>query len=249
MKFDLYFVFLLDILHLTKKNLYLSKYELQKFCEIVGVSTPIDEIFEAIDTDEIDGQITCDEFVDYFTNPMTNPNCLYLQRHIEKQPGWLLLEKALRIFDLFDEDHSGKLEYKEFETFGKLINLNREEIEQLWDVIDKNKSGTITIDELFEWFRETLHSQKDEISSNRGRLQTASSLSIRQNDHYDLEDAKSGRIPVKDEDDDDDMHQNNHYKNKKNNYDNYDEKDEIVVELGENVLLNKQSEEHNKYNV
>ncbi len=89
-------------------GLYMSDQELRKFLEIVCIDS-IDEIGIS------DGKIRSDEFMDYFTNKNINPQCVELKQHIENQITWEFLCKALKIFEEMDNDHSGKLEYEEFQ--------------------------------------------------------------------------------------------------------------------------------------
>lgn len=146
----------------NKKHVYMNKKELKKFLDIVNITTPIDEIFTAMDSDIVDGRISNNEFIDFFIRPEVNPNCNELQQHMESQPTWSLLTKALRIFDVVDMNKNGRLYFQDFVIFGGSLGLNSAESEQLWHELDKDQSGDITIDELFEWYKNQLFDQRHE---------------------------------------------------------------------------------------
>lgn len=150
-----------------KVGLFIYKNELKRFLEIVNVDDPVEDVLKLIDTDIEDGKITFNEWMDYFTNKQVNDDIFRIKQHIEEQVTWELLVKALKIFQKMDADHSGKLEYGEFEKFGELIGLNGEETEVLWHRMDTNESGSVDITELFEWFRNRLYQQRQRICSKR----------------------------------------------------------------------------------
>ena len=62
---------------------------------------------------------------------------------------------------------SGSIEYGEFETFCGLIGeTEKANIEELWNLIDKDKNGQIVISELFEWYQQRLISQQQRMLDN-----------------------------------------------------------------------------------
>merc|ERR1711933_637190 len=97
-----------------KVGIFMYKMELKKFLEIVNVDTPVDDVLQLIDTGIVDGKITFNEWMDYFTNKDINVDIFQIKQHIEEQVTWELLKKALKIFEKMDADNSGKLEYGEF---------------------------------------------------------------------------------------------------------------------------------------
>lgn len=151
-----------------KRGLYLHKNELQTFLDIVNIYDDVNDVLKLIDSIDVeDGKITLNEWMDYFCSKEVNPSIFQIKHHIESQITWSLLCKALRIFSIVDEDHTGKLEYGEFRKFGSSIGLNEEETEILWNTMDTNNSGSIDIMELFEWFRLRLHQQTGRITKSR----------------------------------------------------------------------------------
>merc|ERR1712113_1377074 len=95
-------------------------------------------------------------FLRYFCNKEFNPKADDIKKYIQKQVAWQLLMKATEIFDELDVDHSGQLNRAEFEKFGQMLNKNVDETDKLWETIDTDKSGQVTIVELFEWFNSTV---------------------------------------------------------------------------------------------
>ena len=150
-----------------KVGLFIYKNELKRCLEIVNLDDPVEDVFKLIDTDIEDGKITFNEWMEYFTDKRVNAEIFRIKQNIEEQVTWELLVKALKIFEKMDADHSGKLEYGEFEKFGQLIGLNGEETEILWHRMDTNQSGAVDITELFEWFRNRLYQQRQRICSRR----------------------------------------------------------------------------------
>mmetsp|Transcript_44591 Transcript_44591/g.71368 ORF Transcript_44591/g.71368 Transcript_44591/m.71368 type:complete len:293 (-) Transcript_44591:50-928(-) len=172
-----------------KIGLYMHQKELQRFLEIVNIDDPVEEVFKVIDaTDVEDGKLTFNEWMDYFTNKEINPGVDEIRDFIEDQTSWALLVKALKIFETMDADHSGKLEYNEFIEFGKLIGLDEEETEVLWNRMDTNQSGAIDIVELFEWFRMRLYQQRSRIAS-----QKQASIMFNQEETAELEQFRKSR--------------------------------------------------------
>eukprot|EP00483_Globobulimina_turgida_P001450 UN01452 len=174
-----------------KTGLYMHQKELQRFLGIVNIDEPVEAVFKLIDSDIVDGRLTMVEWMDYFTNKEINPGVFQIRQHIEQQITWQLLVKALRIIKQMDADHSGKLEYGEFEQFGTFIGLNAEETELLWNTMDTNKSGAIDITELFEWFRLRLYQQRARISSQR-----QPSITFNQSEMDDLEEIRTAQTTI-----------------------------------------------------
>ena len=85
-----------------------------------------------------------------------------MKEHIEKQSSWKLLLKALQIINDVDTDKSGTLEYDEFKLFAQRLDLDEKETEVLWNTIDTDNSGQITIFELFDWFKRRLEAHKQQ---------------------------------------------------------------------------------------
>lgn len=145
----------------SKKQLWMSKNDLETFINIVNIIKPnINYIFSQMDI-ENDNRIDHNEFVNYFCDINTNPYCFKIQRQIENEYNWKLLKKALKIFELFDKNHDGRLTYDEFLLFTSSIGLDNNvndiklkvESDKLWKDLDTDNSNDITIKELFEWFR------------------------------------------------------------------------------------------------
>ena len=144
----------------------MQKTELQTFLDIVNIQDPADQILKLIDTDHVDG-VTLNEWMDYFVIKDINPRIFQIKQHIEGQVTWILLCKALKIFEICDQDKTGKLNYSDFTKFGQNIGLNDQETEILWNTLDTDNSGSIDIVELFEWFRLRLYQQRGRITSSR----------------------------------------------------------------------------------
>ena len=137
-----------------KQGLYMNRNELSSFLSSVGIYKPsCDDIFKGMDSDICDNRISVNEFVDYFCSYEFNPNCIYLQELIENNENWKYLIKALRIFDIIDINHKGYLIYNEFLTFGNLIGLSNDDTNSMWLSLDKNNTGMIKIDEMFNWYK------------------------------------------------------------------------------------------------
>eukprot|EP01084_Bolivina_argentea_P043378 79920_1 len=170
-----------------KTGLYMNTKELQTFLDIVNIQDPVEEVLALIDTDITDGRLTINEWMDYFVDKKVNPHIFEIKHHIEGQVTWSLLVKALKIFEITDKNHSGKLEYGEFQQFGHGIGLNDEETEILWNTMDTNNSGAISIVELFEWFRFQLYQQRGRIVNSK-----QPSLLCSKSDLMDLEEFRQG---------------------------------------------------------
>jgi len=143
-----------------KKNLlYMQRNELEKFLEVVELKKHLkigtDQVFECMDSDISDNQISLQEFIDYFCNPMVNDKCKELQLFLENSEKFKVLKQALEIVAMVDADKNGRIEYKEFTKFGQMMELDSEQTETLWKQMDSDNSGDIRIDELFDW----LHTQ------------------------------------------------------------------------------------------
>lgn len=149
-----------------KKGLYMSKAEVRRFLEIVHIADywSVDEVFAAMDSAEVDGKVKVEEFVEYFCDSNVNPKVHDLKEHIEKQSSWKLLLKALQIIDEVDTDKSGTLEYDEFKLFAHKLDLDDKETEVLWNTIDTDNSGQITIFELFDWFKRRLEAHRQNVA-------------------------------------------------------------------------------------
>ncbi|ETO08245.1 hypothetical protein RFI_29141 [Reticulomyxa filosa] len=144
-----------------KKNLlYMQRNELDKFLEVIELKNHFqigtNEVFESMDSDINDRQISLQEFLDYFGNPMVNPKCREMQSFLEKSHKFQLLKQALEIVAMVDADKNGRIEYREFTQFGALMDLSPEQTEQLWHQMDTDNSGDIRIDELFDWLQTQL---------------------------------------------------------------------------------------------
>jgi phosphatidylinositol phospholipase C beta len=66
-----------------------------------------------------------------------------------------LKENIKKIWIIYDNDFSGKMEYKEFTKFVKDLNIKLENksIDELFNLIDIDKSGEIDFNEFVEWFK------------------------------------------------------------------------------------------------
>eukprot|EP00485_Elphidium_margaritaceum_P020290 CAMPEP_0202728656 /NCGR_PEP_ID=MMETSP1385-20130828/185736_1 /ASSEMBLY_ACC=CAM_ASM_000861 /TAXON_ID=933848 /ORGANISM="Elphidium margaritaceum" /LENGTH=551 /DNA_ID=CAMNT_0049394907 /DNA_START=83 /DNA_END=1739 /DNA_ORIENTATION=- len=169
-----------------KTGLYMHKKELQIFLDIVNITDDVDDVLRLIDQEVEDGKLTVNEWMQYFCEKRMNANVFVIKQHIEDQDTWALLCKAVRIIEKNDTDHSGKLEYAEFASFGAEIGLNTEETELLWNSMDTDQSGAVNIVELFEWFRLQLHQQTGRITQER-----QPSLLLQSSDFRDVGDFQS----------------------------------------------------------
>ena len=99
----------------SKKKLYMNVSELEIFLSIVHLDNNDEDGDDLVITsdkvliamDKINNQIqliSCNEFCEYFCDKMVNPKCERIQAFIENQSNWILLQNALRIFDVVDVD-------------------------------------------------------------------------------------------------------------------------------------------------
>jgi len=159
----------------SKKNLYMTVGELESFLSILHLDDNDEESDELIVTshkvltvlEKVEHQkplITCTEFCEFFCDEAVNPQCRQIEAFINRQSNWLLLQNALKLFDVADVDKSGAIEYGEFVTFCELIGESEQsKVEQLWYQIDKDDSGQIVIHELFEWYSQRLINHQQQI--------------------------------------------------------------------------------------
>lgn len=144
-----------------KNQLYMKKNELQEFLNVVSIYDPIDKIFSSMDSEIEDNRISQSEFVSYFTDINTNPQCIQAMESIIKQDNWPLIRKSIKIFEIIDQDHSGEINQKEFIRFCQLIEVFDEiEMIQLWNEIDLDASNSISLKELLTWFTLRLYHEK-----------------------------------------------------------------------------------------
>jgi len=181
--------------HTKKKGVYVAKSELKEFLEIVEIAKywPVEEVFKSMDTAEVDGRIQLEEFIEYFCDERVNPKASDLKKHIEKQVSWKLLLNAMQLFEKLDKDKSNKLEYGEFQNFGKMLNLNEAETERLWRTIDSDDNGQITIVELFKWFKKRLEKKQMANKKDKGNARdfSRSHSSFFDDEESDTESAQS----------------------------------------------------------
>eukprot|EP01083_Nonionella_stella_P098785 277884_1 len=160
----------------SKKKLYMNMEELNRFIDIVNLDSNEDEsvVVTAHTVLEVLGKadhqkklMTCNEFCEFFCDQNVNPHCEQIKEFVEKQTNWILLQNALKIFDVVDVDKSGSIEYNEFTVFCKLIGeTDPVNIERLWNVIDTDQNGQIVIHELFDWYQQRLVSQQQDMLDN-----------------------------------------------------------------------------------
>eukprot|EP01084_Bolivina_argentea_P222846 377160_1 len=153
----------------VNKNTYMSRNELKQFFDIVELNyleMVVDDVFAMMDNNET-GKIASDAFIEYFCDPQLNPKAIQIKHFIGNQVSWELLLQALNIFDEFDSDDSGMLEFDEFSLFGqKMFSLNDEEAEVLWKMVDIENSGQITIIDVFVWFKKRYEAAKQIVDDN-----------------------------------------------------------------------------------
>ena len=96
-------------------NLYMTMQELQNFINIVHLQDEVttDKVIQCLGKTQSGWlnalpQLAVNEFVEYFCDEHVNPQCHRIQDAIEGESNWLLLQNALKIFDVVDVD---KVEY------------------------------------------------------------------------------------------------------------------------------------------
>ena len=94
-----------------KRQLYMKQNDLQKFLDIVCITTPVNEMFRAIDTAVIDNTISYNEWMEYFCDNKVNPNCYDIYKHITSTTSWTLLKKSLKLFEILDTNHNGRINW------------------------------------------------------------------------------------------------------------------------------------------
>lgn len=94
-----------------KRSLYIKPQDLQKFLDIVCITTPVSTMFKQIDTDINDDQITLNEWMEYFCDININPDCYEIYFHITKQITWKLLIKALKMFEILDKNKNQRINW------------------------------------------------------------------------------------------------------------------------------------------
>lgn len=99
----------------SKKKLYMNIAELDSFLSIVNLDNNDEDGDNLVITsDKVliileknnhqQPLIACSEFCEFFCDSMVNPKCNEIQRFIEKQSNWILLQNALKVFDVVDVD-------------------------------------------------------------------------------------------------------------------------------------------------
>lgn len=148
----------------SKKTLYMRKNELQEFLQILDIynESTFDQVFRDMNSETDNNAIEFSEFVNYFCDSSVNPDCHKLRDEIIQSTDWQLMRKSLKIFDIIDKDKSGEIIYQEFTKFCQLINITDEDqMQQLFQHIDKDGSHSIKLKELLLWFKERLKVQSD----------------------------------------------------------------------------------------
>lgn len=99
-------------------NLYMTLPELQNFIEIVHLDhdehgedsvVTADRVLQCLDKTQsgwlnAQPQLAVHEFVEFFCDEQVNPQCHRIRDIVEEQSNWLLLQNALKIFDVVDVD-------------------------------------------------------------------------------------------------------------------------------------------------
>eukprot|EP01084_Bolivina_argentea_P309257 534929_1 len=144
-----------------QKGVYMSRNEVRRFLDIIELTDywSADNVFKKMDIDDT-RKVKLDEFIQYFCDQQFNEKAADLKKYIQKQASWQLLLKSMDIFEKVDTNHSGQLNRKEFSKFGEMLNLDEKETDALWKTIDSDKSGQVTIVEMFEWFKKRLEQAK-----------------------------------------------------------------------------------------
>eukprot|EP01084_Bolivina_argentea_P142813 250855_1 len=146
---------------------YMKKKELQNFLDILDIKK-----FWTMHLLQ-DDIISMDQFIKYLCNEYINNRTRDIKKHIIKQPQYTLLLNALKFLEDIDLDNNnnkkGILQFNDFKKFGKNLSLNDLETEILFNKIDKNDTGNITIDQVFEWFKKKLLQKHNNKNNNNNK--------------------------------------------------------------------------------
>eukprot|EP01084_Bolivina_argentea_P222431 376501_1 len=102
--------------------------------------------------------ISMDQFITYLCKPDVNPQISDIKNHLEAKPQWVLVLKVVKCLEDIDNSkkRNGLLELTDFKTFGENMQLNDLEIQILFEKLDKDKTGQITIDQVYQWFQKKM---------------------------------------------------------------------------------------------
>lgn len=69
------------------------------------------------------------------------------------------------LFHAYDVDHSGRIEKNEFFTICQELHVSSQEAEGIFNRLDINKDGTVTLEEFISGFKEQQREEDDEDDS------------------------------------------------------------------------------------
>ena len=83
-----------------------------------------------------------------------NSDCKKLLEFLKKQDSWHILIESLEIFDTIDLDSIGRLNRQDFEIYCKLLNRNKIEANRIYNKMDIDNDGYLTIIDIFYYVKE-----------------------------------------------------------------------------------------------
>ncbi|XP_028312680.1 calmodulin-like protein 1 [Gouania willdenowi] len=133
----------------------IEKQEFSIICKELRVSPQeAEKIFNRLDVDR-DGTVTLEEFIKGFRGQNSE--------EIEDQDQ----DQLRALFHAYDMDHSGTIERNEFFIICKELRVPSREAEKIFNQLDVDNDGTVTLEEFIRGFRAQNSEKKDEDDGDR----------------------------------------------------------------------------------